>query len=321
MSSKSKDRGRSAEKPTQIPARGWWDIAMRVKDRVGQDNVGLIAAGVAFYGLLALFPALTALLAVSGLVVDPTQVIGMIDELSAVMPREVAEIIIAQAEQVAGSREAGLGLATILGLGLALWSASKGMASLIQGLNVAYQEREKRGFIKLKLMTLVLTLGLIVGAIYAVVTVMGVPIVISIVNLGGATEVLVAATSWSLLIGMMITGLGLVYTFGPSRSAARWRWLTPGAIAAVLIWLAGSVSFAFYAANFASYNETFGSLAGVIVLLTWLWLSAYIVLMGAELNAEIEAQTRHDTTTGAPQPMGERGAQKADNLGEVAADS
>ncbi len=317
MTTGTENRGRKAKAPTAIPLKGWKDIALRVKDRVKSDHVGLIAAGVAFYALLALFPALTALLAVSGLIVEPAQVIDLIDDLSAVMPRQVAEIIIAQAQQVAGSEQAGLGLATILGIALALWSASKGVASLIEGLNVAYGEEEKRGFIKLKLQTLLLTLGLILGAIYAAVAMMGVPAVLSFVDFGAITEWLIAGIGWVILICLMIVGLGVVYSYGPSRDPAHWRWLSGGAIVAVLIWLVGSIAFAFYAANFGSYNETFGSLGGVIVLLTWLWLSAYIVLMGAELNAEIEAQTRRDTTVGKTEAMGERGAVKADNLGEA----
>lgn len=317
MTTGTENRGRKAKAPTAIPLKGWKDIGLRVNERVKSDHVGLIAAGVAFYALLALFPALTALLAVSGLIVEPAQVIDLIDDLSAVMPRQVAEIIIAQAQKVAGSEQAGLGLATILGIALALWSASKGVASLIEGLNVAYGEEEKRGFIKLKLQTLLLTLGLIVGAIYAAVAMMGVPAVLSFVDFGAITEWLIAGIGWVILICLMIVGLGVVYSYGPSRDPAHWRWLSGGAIVAVLIWLAGSIAFAFYAANFGSYNETFGSLGGVIVLLTWLWLSAYIVLMGAELNAEVEAQTRRDTTVGKAEAMGERGAVKADNLGEA----
>ncbi|WP_316014373.1 YihY/virulence factor BrkB family protein [Roseobacter sp. HKCCA0434] len=312
-------RGRRAETPTAIPAKGWKDIALRVKDEITTDHVGLIAAGVAFYALLALFPAVTALLAISGLLIEPSDLVGQLERLAAIMPREAAEIILGQAQEVAGSREGGLGLAAVFGILLALYSASKGMGSLMEGLNVAYDEEEKRGFFWLKAVTLMLTVGLILGVIVALVVVMGIPAVMAVVNLGAVTEWLAIGLGWLVMIALMIFGLALIYGVGPSRDRAEWRWLTPGALVATGLWVVASIGFAFYAANFGSYNESFGSLGGVIVLLTWLWLSAYIVLAGAELNAEMEAQTRHDTTVGPDAPMGERGAQKADHLGETKA--
>ncbi len=309
-------RGRHAEKPTTIPAKGWKDIALRVKAEMANDHVGLIAAGVAFYALLAIFPALTALLAIGGLLVEPSQIVDELQTLTSIMPEEVASIILSQAKGVAGSRQGGLGLAAVLGIVLALYSASKGVGSLIEGLNVAYDEEEERGFIWLKVITFGLTIGLIVGVLLAMALMMAVPAALAFVELGPVVEIVVTGASWLFMLFLVAAALSFLYRFGPDRDRPEWKWASPGSIVACVIWLIASVGFALYVSNFGSYNESFGSLAGVIVLLMWLWISAYIVMMGAELNAEMEAQTRYDTTVGADEPMGQRGAEKADRLGK-----
>lgn len=308
-------RGRHAEAPHRIPPKGWKDIALRVKDEIAADHVGLIAAGVAFYGLMALFPAITALLAIGGLMVEPSQIVDQISQLEGVVPDEVMEIIIGQATQVAGSREGGLGLAAVAGILIALYSASKGMNSLIEGMNVAYDEEEKRGFFMKTFVTLTLTLFLITGLLMGLLATLAVPSVIALVDAGPVTEVLGSLLAWGVLLVMTMAGLAVLYRYGPSRDKPELLWASPGAIAACVLWLAGSAGFAFYVGNFGSYNESFGALAGVVVLLMWLWISAFIVLLGAEINAEVEAQTAYDTTVGPEEPMGERGAVKADKLG------
>lgn len=310
-------RGRNAETPTQIPAKGWKDIALRVKAELASDHVGLIAAGVAFYALMAIFPAITALMALCGLVLEPAEVTAQLESLAELMPKEAAQIILDQAVAVAGSEEAGLGLAFVLGLVLAIYSASKGMGSLMEGLNVAYDEQETRGFIAKTLWTLALTVFLIVGLILGLLAALAVPAVLGLIALPDWLETLLALSRWVILALMTVGGLAVLYRYGPSRDDAEWKWLSPGAIAACIIWIAASVGFSIYVSNFGSYNESFGSMAGVIILLMWLWISAFIVLLGAELNAEMEAQTRIDTTVGPDQPMGTRGAEKADNLGEA----
>lgn len=308
-------RGRHAEAPHRIPPKGWKDIALRVKDEIAADHVGLIAAGVAFYGLMALFPAITALLAIGGLMVEPSQIVDQISQLEGVVPDEVMEIIIGQATQVAGSREGGLGLAAVAGILIALYSASKGMNSLIEGMNVAYDEEEKRGFFMKTFVTLTLTLFLITGLLMGLLATLAVPSVIALVDAGPVTEVLGSLLAWGVLLVMTMAGLAVLYRYGPSRDKPELLWASPGAVAACVLWLAGSAGFAFYVGNFGSYNESFGALAGVVVLLMWLWISAFIVLLGAEINAEVEAQTAYDTTVGPEEPMGERGAVKADKLG------
>ncbi|PLS22947.1 YihY/virulence factor BrkB family protein [Neptunicoccus cionae] len=311
-------RGRTAESPDHIPAKGWKDVAFRVKDEIANDRIGLVAAGVAFYGLLALFPAITAVIAISGLLVEPSQIVEQMQSFSGLMPEEVMTIITDQATAVAGSRDGGLGLAAVIGILVAVYSASKGMASLIEGLNVVYDENESRGFIKLKLVTIGLTLLLIAGLIIGLGVTLSVPAILAFANLGTLSSVFATVLPWLVLVAMTMFGLAALYHFAPSRDRPEWQWASPGAIIGCIMWIAASIGFAFYVGNFGSYNESFGTLAGAIVLLMWFWISAYIVLVGAEVNAELEAQTRKDTTVGQDEPMGERDAVKADNLGEAA---
>lgn len=310
-------RGRTAETPTDIPALGWKDIAFRVKDEIAADRVGLIAAGVAFYGLLALFPAITALIAISGLLVEPSQIVDQLESLSGLMPEEVIAIVTKQASAVAGSREGGLGLAAIFGVLIALYSASKGMASLMEGINVAYDEDEERSFVRLKLVTFALTLYLMIGLLIALMATLGLPAVLAVLDFGALFEFLMTAGLWIGLFCLTVFGLSVLYRYAPSRDEPEWKWASPGAVVSCIIWVAASAGFAFYVANFGSYNESFGTLAGVVVLLMWFWISAFIILLGAELNAEMEAQTRADTTKGLDEPMGSRDAVKADRLGEA----
>ena len=308
-------RGRAAPRPWAIPPLGWRDVLLRVWDEIGRDHVGLVAAGVAFYGLLAVFPAITALMAITGLVYEPSELVAALQGVTALVPRDVSAILLEQAEKVAGSQEGGLTLGLVLGLGLALWSASAGVGSLIEGINLAYDERERRGFVRLKLLTLALTLGMIVGVLLAAALVVAVPVALAFATVAPGMETLIRWLSYVPLAVLVFGGIGLLYRFAPCRSDARWSWLAPGTVAAVALWLLASILFSVYVANFASYNETFGSLGGVVVLLMWMWLSAYAILLGAEINAEVEAQTARDTTTGPRQPMGERGAVKADQVG------
>lgn len=311
-------RGRTADIPTDIPAKGWKDIVFRLKDEIAEDHISLIAAGVAFYGLLALFPAITALIAISGLLVEPNTVIDQLSSLRGVVPEEVIAIVTDQATAVAGSREGGLGLAAIFGLLLALYSASKGMASLMEGINVAYDETEERGFIRLKLVTFGLTLFLMFGLVVALLAMLGLPAALAVFDFGGVTETLASLVSFAVLLVLTMLGLAVLYRYGPSRDEPEWNWASAGAVIGCILWLIASAGFAFYVSNFGTYNESFGTLAGVIVLLMWFWISAFIILLGAELNAEMEAQTRKDTTQGHDEPMGQRDAEKADNLGEAA---
>ncbi|MCB1330401.1 MAG: YihY/virulence factor BrkB family protein [Maritimibacter sp.] len=305
-------RGHFAEHPWDIPWRGWKDILLRTWTQSTHDHIGLVSAGVAFYGLLALFPAITALIAVAGLVLAPDQITEQLSMLSTLMPEGAATIILDQARAVTGSDGGGLTVAALLGVGIALWSTSRGVGSLVEGINIAYDERETRSLLTLTATRLGLTLFLVVGFAAGLASTIVIPGILGFVALGASAEMLIEALRWIVLVAMTVVGLAVLYRYAPDRARARWRWLTPGAVLATLLWVAASFGFALYVQNFASYQESFGTLAGVIILLMWLWLSSYVILLGAELDAETEAQTRVDTTVGPEKALGERGARKAD---------
>ena len=310
------NRGREADRPRDIPKAGWRDIAMRVKDEMAADHVSVVAAGTAFFGLLAVFPAIAAIISVAGLLLDPATVTEQLARLSEMLPQEAASILTDQARKVA-SGGAAVGLAAILGIAFALYGASKGVKTLMEGMNIAYDEEEDRGFVALNLVALGLTLLMIFGIVAAIAATVAVPALIGRLGFPDTVRTLIDWGRWPALAVLTMLGLAALYRFGPSRADARWRWITPGALAATVLWLVGSAAFSIYVRNFGSYNETYGAIGGVIILLTWFWLSAFIVLMGAELNSEMEHQTRRDTTTGRPAPRGERGAVKADTVGET----
>ncbi|MDO6587220.1 YihY/virulence factor BrkB family protein [Salipiger sp. 1_MG-2023] len=284
-----------AARPAELQRRHWISAAKDVWTGISRDRLSLIAAGIAFFGLLALFPAITALMAIAGLFLTPGDVTAQIQQISAMMPPSAADIVIEQAKSVAGSDQGGLGLAAALGVIIALYSASAGVSNLIAGLNVCYGVRESRNFIKLKAVTMVMTLLLIVAFLMSLSVVLVLPGVLSLLQLGATVEITVSILRWILLLGFTVTGIALIYHFGPDRRPARWRWVTPGALIACLLWIVASFGFSLYAENFGSYQETFGSLAGVVLLLFWLWISAFIVLLGARINAALEDQTRAPT--------------------------
>lgn len=310
-------RGRNAGSPLRIPARGWLDILWRIKDMVLRDHIALIAAGIAFYGLLAVFPAITALMAFAGLLYAPSELVSALQGLTAVVPAEVGRILLDQAQSVASTQDGGLTLGLILGLSLALWSASTGVGSLIEGLNIAYGEEETRSFVKLRLITLAMTLSMIFGFIVAGILIVAVPVALAFLPVAPGMATAIKIVAYLPMTMVFVGGVVAFYRWAPDRARAKWRWLTPGAVLSSMLWLIASVGFSLYVQNFGSYNETFGSIAGVIVLLMWMWLSAFVVLLGAEFNSEIEAQTARDSTIGPKAPMGERGAVKADELGHV----
>lgn len=310
-------RGREAYAPTEIPTKGWMDIAWRVKDEVAKDRVGLISAGIAFYGLLALFPALSAVVAIAALFAEPQALAAQVNALAGVIPEQVTEIITKQIEELTGSRESGLGFAALFSLGLAIYSASKGTASLMEGTNAAYDEKEERGAIKLYAIRLGLTLFLVIGACAGFAITLLIPAATSLIDESPLMEALVTAGAYAVVFALTIFGLAVMYRYAPSRRNAKFRWISPGAALACVLWIVASAGFAFYVGNFASYNETFGTLAGVVVLLMWFWISAFTILLGAEFNAEMEAQTGKDSTIGPDRPRGERGAVKADTIGKA----
>ena len=310
-------RGRFAGGPGAIPWRGWRDILIRVKNEAAADNLDIVSAGVAFYAMLALFPAIAALVSLYGLIADPASVREHAAIIAAFLPAEAGAIVTEQLDKLTSAKDQGLSLAAGFGIALTVWSASKGVKSMMTALNIVYEERQARGFFTEN----ALALGLSLGAIFLVVAWVGImlliPVLVDWFDLGAWTSEALNLLRWPLLATLFLLALGVLYRFGPHRRSPRWQWVSVGAVFSLALWIAASLGFAWYVANFASYNETYGSIGAIIVLLLWFYLSAYVVLIGAELNAEIEHQTRIDTTVGPDRPMGERGARMADTVGET----
>lgn len=311
------ERGRHADSPAEIPARGWKDILWRTYEEFGNDRIMAVAAGVTFYALLALFPAIAALVSIYGLFADPLTIESHLSAMAGFLPGGAMEIIGEQVKRIAGQGGGTLGVSFIIGLVVSLWSANAGMKAIIDALNIVYEEEEKRGFIALNLQSLAFTFGAILFVILAIGGIVVLPILLDFVGLGSTAETLLSLARWPVLLLVVVAGLAVIYRYGPSRDKAEWKWVSPGGLLAAVLWLGGSMLFSWYVSNFGNYNETYGSLGAVIGFMTWIWISTMVVLLGAELNAETEHQTSKDSTEGAHQPMGARGAAMADTLGEA----
>ena len=304
--------GHGAATPSEIPARGWWAIAKRVAANVSEDRVLTEAAAITFYALLALFPALAALVSLYGLFADPATISDHLAALSGVIPGGGMQIITDQIHSLASNGSKALGFAAVLGLATSLWSANQGTKALFDALNVVYEEKEKRGFLRFTAITLACTLGGIVFVLIALAAVVAVPVVLNFVGLGGAADLLLRLLRWPVLLAGLGLLLACIYRIGPSREHARWRWITWGSALAAVTWILVSIAFSWYVSHFGSYDKTYGSLGAAVGFMTWIWLSAAVVLVGAEVNAEMEHQTARDTTTGPERSPGARGATKAD---------
>ncbi len=313
-----KGRGRHADSPAQIPLKGWKDVGWRIYTAFTEDHAMLVAAGATYYLLLALFPALTAFVSLYGFVADPVTVADHVAFLGGVLPAGGYDLIREQLTSLAEQETAALSFGFLLGLGIALWSANAGIKSLFEAMNIAYREKEKRSFVMLNLVSLSFTMGAIIIAIVLIVTVGVVPAMLAVVGLDGWSETLVRWLRWPLMLAFVAFAISLVYRYGPSRQRAKWRWLSWGAVLATAVWVAASVGFSWYLENFGDYNATYGTLGAIVGFMVWTWISVMIVVIGAELNAALEHQTTKDTTTGHPEPMGDRGAVVADTLGEAA---
>jgi membrane protein len=306
--------GIHAEKPTEIPWRGWKQILKRAWAEHKADNMPIIAGGVAFFAFLSIFPALIAIVSLYGLVASPETVARQVEELSAQLPDSAAQLIGEQLTAIVNNSGSSLSISLVVSILAALWSASGGVGNLVTAVNIAYDEVEARNFVKLKLLSLALTLGAVVFVIVAFGLLAVVPAVIEALPLGVVGTILAQVARWLLLLAMFAGSLGVLYRLAPDRDAPRFRWVSLGAVVATVLWAMASVGFSLYVDNFGSYDKTYGAIAGVIVLMLWIYLTCYLVLLGAEINSEAEHQTAHDTTTGEPQPMGTRDAKMADSL-------
>lgn len=311
-------RGRNADNPIEIPAKGWKDTFLRVKSEVDKDNISMLAASMAYYALLASVPALTTFVLVYAWFSNPADINENIAEISRFIPTDAAKIIRDQLTALSSKAPTTLGFSAIGTLLFSLWSASKGSTSIIESMNIIYGEKESRSFIKRMSMALSLTLFGTVLCLVAVVVVVGLPALTGMFNFGTLFETVSTGVGWVLLLGIFSIFLSSVYRFGPCREKAKWKWVSAGSIIASFLWALTSLLFTWYAANFGNFNKTYGSLGAVVVMMTWFYLSSYIILLGGEINSELEHQTKKDSTIGAPKPMGARGARIADSLGKTA---
>jgi len=308
------DVGSRANSPTQIPVRGWRQVLGRAWHSSQEDNVSMLAAGVAFFGFLALFPALIALVTLVGVIADPAQITQQVESFTAGLPPTSRQLISDQLNAITQSSGGALTIGLLVSLLAALWSASSGTSNLMAAVNIAYEEKETRGFVKLRGIALLLTLGTVVFLVLTLGLIAVVPVVLQVVPLGPLGTVLAQVMRWALLLALIIVGLAVLYRVAPDRNPPKFRWVSVGSVLAALLWLLGSVGFSLYINYFGNYNKTYGALAGVIVLLLWFFLTSYIVLLGAEINAQSEYQTERDTTIGQPRPMGQRDAVVADGM-------
>jgi membrane protein len=307
--------GRLSSNPFEIPWAGWKDILWRTYVRTGEDRLLATAAGVVFFGLLAVFPAITALVSSYGLFANPSTIGANLQTLALMLPEGSFQIVQEQIGRVLAKGNTELGATFLFGLALAIWSANAGVKAIIDALNVVYEEREKRSFVRLNLFSLAFTSGGIAALLVMVGAVVAFPLALDHVSFAPESRFIVSLARWPLLFLVLLGALGILYRFGPSRRPARWEWLSVGTLAAALLWIVGSSLLSWYLSNFGNYSATYGSLGAAIGLMTWMWMSAIIVLCGAELNSEIEHQTARDTTVGCPKPLGARDAVVADTVG------
>jgi membrane protein len=308
-------RGRSADKPSDIPAKGWKDILLRVYHGISGDRILANAGAVTFYALLALFPGIAALVSIYGLFADPASIQQHLDSMAGILPGGAVDVIRDQLNRLAAQPRGTLGVSFIIGLLVSLWSANGAIKAMFDALNVVYEEREKRSFIKLTAISLVFTVAMIGFLLLALAALVAIPVALN--YLPGFMGLVLNIARWPAMLILVALALACIYRYGPSRDQPKWRWLTWGSTFAAVAWLAFSAIFSFYAGHFGTFNKTYGSLGAVIGFMTWMWLSVVVILVGGKVNAEIEHQTARDTTEGAPQPMGARRAKMADTVGEA----
>jgi membrane protein len=288
-----------------------------MKRELKEDDVSMVAGSVAFYAFLAIFPALAALVSIYGLLADPADVGRQVAAMGSILPANARTGLQSELAQLASRSSGSLSIGGILSIALALWSANKGTKALLSALNIAFDQKESRGFIKLNAVSLLITVGALMGALLAIAGVIALPALLGHLGLSGLGAFLVRWLRWPVLAAMVLLGLATIYRYGPARAKAKWRWVTPGSLLGTALWLGGSALFSWYVSSFGNYDKVYGAVGVIIIVLTWFLLSAYAVILGAELNGELERQTAADTTSGPPRPLGERRAYAADTVGDT----
>lgn len=308
------DLGRNARKFWQIPSRGWWNILRRTFTKSGKDNVNLLAAGVAFYTFLAFVPFLASIVLLYGLAANPEMVAGHILLVITNLPDEVGSIIADQLRNITSAATSETSFGLLFAIGLSIYGTTRGSASIIGALNIIYDETEKRGFFRLLLAISVLAILAIILAVSVLLVISFTTVVQNSRLLEGIWPQIIAGISWIAAAALISFFIATVYRYAPSRANARWTWLTPGALFASFGCFGGTAAFGYYVSTIGNYSATYGALGGVVTFLMWIYVSTYIALLCAELNAEIEHQTARDTTDGNEKPLGERNAIMADTV-------
>lgn len=302
----------SASSPLAFNRRDIWHIAKCSWGEISRDNVPIISAGVAFFALLALFPLISACLSIYGYLADPASAQDHLNQISGLLPPEAWSLINAQVQSVASAPKSGLGLRIICSLIFAFWAAGAGIRAMMRALNIAYEEPEKRHPIKFYSLAFLLTLSMALVIIAALGVIIGLPALLQVLKLDDISGLLTRWLPWGLLVIVFTLMTAVLYRYGPSRRPAKLRWVLPGVFFAALSWLFISAGFSYFVSAFSTYNATYGSLSAVIILLIWLWLTSFAIIMGAEINGEMERYTNIDTTRGPDRPIGQRGAAMAD---------
>jgi membrane protein len=308
-------RGRRAHEPLRIPWQGWKDILVRSYHEIQNDRLLALAAGVVFYSVVALFPAIAAGVSSYALFADAATISKHLSIAADIVPAGALNMLGEEISRIAAKSEGKLTFGFLLGLAIALWSANAGMKAIFDALNIIYDEDEKRSLIWLNVVSLFFTICAIAGAGLAIALVVVFPVLLAAFGLTSLDYPIIGYLRWPVMFVLIILGLAVLYRYGPSRRVAKWRWISVGSVFAGLAWLAVSSLFSWYLGNFANYNATYGALGAVVGLMMWMWLSTIVVLVGAELNSEIEHQTARDSTVGPEKPLGTRGAVMADTVG------
>jgi membrane protein len=313
MEKNEKASGNTAKKPRKIPPGGYKQVFKRVLKNFQIDHIPVVSAGIAFYFFLALFPALAAVVSIYGLVMEPAEVQQQIAEISSALPEKTQVLLSDILNGIARKSTGTLGWTLLLGLLISILSANRGTIAVFEGVNIAYKERNERKLLRKYGVTLSFTLGGILVGIISLVFVVGFPALADQLGLSPFIQELINWMRWVILAFIIVISLGVIYHVAPDRRSPEFRWVSWGAIIATILWLGGSLGFSAYVDNLGNYDRMYGSFAAIIILMLWFFLTAIIILLGAEINAEMEHQTREDTTIGKDRPMGERDAFVADN--------